>query len=446
MSRSLKETSDIINSISPSFCAAKWYNVSIWLGNGRTASCHHPLAHYIPKMELDKNPSAVHNTKFKKERRKEMLEGVRPAECSYCWTAEDAAKKNGEEIFSDRVYQSDRYTTEEILAIKDIPWTRDVIPKTVELAFDNLCNLACSYCNAEFSSTWARDIGTKGPYEGMITSGGKTFENDGSHAMPFGNKNEGNTYVEKFFEWFPMIRRGLQELRVSGGEPSRSPSFWRLLDICDNDNFDFAVNSNLIMDEVRLQKLIDSSDKFKSFDIYTSAECGGKLQEFVRDGFDWKLWEDNMWKVANSGKINGLHIMMTVSVLSVWTIHEFLKMIIEWRKKIGHKEIFYMSVNIARFPSFQNVNIIEQSIKNELADKIESALNESREWMHEWEQNHYERLIVYLRNVVQSYEDKDTMENKRSDFKNFIQQYSKRRNKPLDEYLPEETLTWLNNI
>ena len=44
--KSLQNTKKVIDSISKSFCAAKWYNVSIWLGNGRTASCHHPLAHY----------------------------------------------------------------------------------------------------------------------------------------------------------------------------------------------------------------------------------------------------------------------------------------------------------------------------------------------------------------------------------------------------------------
>ena len=66
----LVETKKVIDSISKSFCAAKWYNVSIWLGNGRTASCHHPLAHSIPRTELDKDKSALHNTQFKKEQRK----------------------------------------------------------------------------------------------------------------------------------------------------------------------------------------------------------------------------------------------------------------------------------------------------------------------------------------------------------------------------------------
>jgi hypothetical protein len=192
MSRDLKEVRDLINSISPSFCAAKWLNTSIWLGNGRTASCHHPLAHYIPKMELQDNPSALHNTEFKKERRKEMLEGKRPDECSYCWRVEDIGNDN---VFSDRVYKSNFYSTEDILSLKDIDYTKNVDPKTVEICFDNLCNLGCSYCNSEFSSTWANDIATKGSYVNMKTSGGHTYENAGEHAMPFGNKNEGNIYV-----------------------------------------------------------------------------------------------------------------------------------------------------------------------------------------------------------------------------------------------------------
>ena len=32
---------------SESFCGAKWYNATIWLGSGMTTSCHHPLQHKI---------------------------------------------------------------------------------------------------------------------------------------------------------------------------------------------------------------------------------------------------------------------------------------------------------------------------------------------------------------------------------------------------------------
>ena len=74
-----------INPISPSFCGAKWYNATIWLGNGTTASCHHPPAHKIPLEEVAMSHKAIHNTQYKKLIRKQMLEGERPKECEYCW-------------------------------------------------------------------------------------------------------------------------------------------------------------------------------------------------------------------------------------------------------------------------------------------------------------------------------------------------------------------------
>ncbi len=439
------KTKQVIDSISKSFCAAKWYNVSIWLGNGRTASCHHPLAHSIPRPELDKDKSALHNTQFKKEQRKKMLEGERPAECSYCWRVEDATKKDSG-IFSDRVYQTQRYSVKDILAIKNMPWDANVIPKTVELAFDNLCNLACSYCNAEFSSTWHQDISRKGPYENMKTSGGHTFKNTGHHAMPYGSKNQRNPYIAKFYEWFEEIRGGLDELRVSGGEPARSPSFWQLLEMCDNETFDFSVNSNLIMDDDRIDTLIEAGKNFKSFDVYTSAECIGKNQEFVRDGFEWDTWEKNMFRLHDSENIRSVHIMMTISALSIWSIAEFMDKIITWRKNFLNKEEFFMSVNILRFPSFQSINIIAQDVKNKLADEIEETLNRNKQYMIGWEENQFQRVIEYLRKVDTSYEDTDTFENKHHDFKNFVEQYATRREMPIDEYMPTEFIDWFKTL
>ena len=77
-----------LNKVSKGFCLAKWNQVSILLQTGQTHSCHHPVPHYIPLEEIKENPSALHNTKFKKLQRKTMLEGGRPKECDYCWNVE----------------------------------------------------------------------------------------------------------------------------------------------------------------------------------------------------------------------------------------------------------------------------------------------------------------------------------------------------------------------
>ena len=42
----------MIDPVSESFCGAKWYNATIWLGHGGTTSCHHPPAHQIDLEEI----------------------------------------------------------------------------------------------------------------------------------------------------------------------------------------------------------------------------------------------------------------------------------------------------------------------------------------------------------------------------------------------------------
>ena len=91
--RSAREAQKKLDKVSPSMCLAKWNQVSLHLPTGLNNSCYHPPLH---KMEVGN----IHNTQYKKEQRKKMLEGERPDECSYCWNIEDTGQ------LSDRHYRS----------------------------------------------------------------------------------------------------------------------------------------------------------------------------------------------------------------------------------------------------------------------------------------------------------------------------------------------------
>ncbi len=146
--------SNHLDTKSASFCAAKWYNATIWLGSGMTTSCHHPLPHKIDVEALASNPKLLHNTPEKKAQRRQMQCGERPGGCEYCWKIEDM----GKEFISDRVYKSNIYTSEELNDAYDTPHDEDVNLITLEIAFDRTCNFACSYCNPAFSTTWVKDV------------------------------------------------------------------------------------------------------------------------------------------------------------------------------------------------------------------------------------------------------------------------------------------------
>ena len=122
------------------FCLAKWTQVTMHLDKGLTHSCHHPSPHKIPLHEIKRNPTALHNTSFKKSKRKEMLEGKRPAECNYCWNVEDNSNS-----FSDRVFKSaEEWSLGEFDKIKESSFRQDFNPKYVEVSFSNACNLKCA--------------------------------------------------------------------------------------------------------------------------------------------------------------------------------------------------------------------------------------------------------------------------------------------------------------
>ena len=133
----VKYRKEVLDTKSKSFCGAKWYNATTWLGSGTTASCHHPPAHKIPLIELEGNPSAIHNTKHKKAMRKMMQCGERPRECEYCWKIEDIP---GDTRVSDRVFKSNIYTNDQLEAAHKADYNDNTMLKTFEIAFDRVCN------------------------------------------------------------------------------------------------------------------------------------------------------------------------------------------------------------------------------------------------------------------------------------------------------------------
>jgi hypothetical protein len=107
---------DELDKVGQGFCLAKWTQVTMHLQLGHTHSCHHPRTHPISASEIARNPSALHNTSYKKRRRKEMLEGARPEECDYCWNVEDNSDR-----FSDRTFKSsESWSLPHLKEIKDL--------------------------------------------------------------------------------------------------------------------------------------------------------------------------------------------------------------------------------------------------------------------------------------------------------------------------------------
>jgi organic radical activating enzyme len=435
----------MIDTISDSYCAAKWYNATIWLGHGQTASCHHPPGHWIPLDELKENYTAIHNTKHKKKMREMMLKGERPQECEYCWKVEDIGRDN----ISDRVYKTEIFSDEDIQASAEMPWDENVTLRTLEIAFDRACNFSCSYCNPAFSSSWVKDIKEKGPYMNIQSDGRGHFTDTAPWAARATKHEEDNPYIQAFWKWWENgLADNLEEIRVTGGEPLMHKSIWKLFDWFDqnpNSNMRFAINSNLVPENERqFQRMIDSTFNIRNFEIYTSAECAGPQNEYTRDGFDYKIWRGNIERLLKQSNIKKLHCMMTINSLCLETITEFMDDMIELRKEYGNRAPT-MTLNILRFPSFQSAAILPVELKTKFKEKIEAWLPTQMDHLNLGEIAHVQRLIDYLDVVKTPHRNTAETPKLYNDFRYFYEQYDKRRGKDFRATFPS-FVEWYDSI
>lgn len=435
----------VLDTKSASFCGAKWYNATIWLGSGQTTSCHHPLPHQVSTEQVLANPAALHNTPEKKAQRAQMQKGERPSGCEYCWKIEDSSAT----AISDRPYKSMIFSEEELNDAFNLPPDSDVNLRTLEIAFDRTCNFACSYCNPAFSSTWVRDIKTNGGYSGLVSDGRNHFTHAHDSSQIYGFSDT-NPYVEAFFKWWESdLHKTLRELRITGGEPLMSGHTWKLLEWFKENRgksqTKLAINSNLGLEPKKLDEFIDAVQGL-DVEVYTSCESMNGQAEYIRDGLNYYQWFDNMVKLYKSGAVKQMHVMATINGLCLPKLPDFLEHMIDFKQAYG-RDSLTVTLNILRFPSFQSPLVMPHDIKQKCAARLQLFLDRwsDSHWLHQMEIEHIRRLIEYLNSVESPHAGASSIEELQKDFKVFYQQYDQRRNKDFTKTFPE-LKEWYNDL
>jgi organic radical activating enzyme len=374
---------DELNTTGCGFCLAKWTQVTIHLQLGRTHSCHHPDTHIIPLSELKRNPSALHNTSFKKEKRKEMLEGKRPSECQYCWNVEDNSNE-----FSDRIFKSSEpWSLPYLEEIKETNWRQDFNPRYVEVAFSNTCNFKCSYCGPSFSSQWVQESERYGGYPTTSNFNDlEYFKREGR--MPF-KSTDPNPYVDAFWKWWPDLYRDLDTFRITGGEPLLSKDTWGVLDYIieeknPNRNLHLAINTNLGVPDNLIDKFIEKINKIedeqraKDIVIYTSVDGWGEQAEYIRNGLIFNKFWDNMNKILSKCPTVTIGIMSTYNALSVTSYDKLINGVYNLKKEFASTQRAWttpvsLDASYLRYPQHQTVQVLPMSFSETVKSHADLA-------------------------------------------------------------------------
>lgn len=438
----IKLLQDKLNSVSPSFCLAKWFNVSIHIPTGRTHSCYHPQSHHIPLKELEQNPSALHNTKYKKEQRQKMLNSERPKECEFCWAIEDQGN------ISDRAYRSLDVIEDGIFeeALKQGA-TGDPVPRYVEVNFNQACNFKCAYCSPHLSTEWHKEVKKYGAYKL------DTKEHNHPHFVDsLGIDNSpNNPYVEAFWKWFPDVYSRLHHFRMTGGEPLMDKNTFKVFDYVKsnpNTNLHLSITSNCCPPKGQWQKFIDSlkeitdADAVEHFMLFCSLDSWGEQAEYIRNGLDFETLYKNITQYLKESSKHSLTFIVTANLLSLPNWLEYIKNIHLLREKFNtDRQLIWFDTPMLHDPKWMSMKLASTEMLQPLLDSIEfmesnkETVNNRYKGFKDFEVDKVKRLYEWAKEPLNIQEEITEKKN----FDLFFKQHDVRRGTDIQKTFPEIT-------
>lgn len=405
-----------INEVSSSFCLAKWLQSTIYMWNGFSHSCHHPIAHKVEVDAVKANPKALHNTPIKFVARADMLKGIQTKECDYCWNIENLGKDH----LSDRAYKS--------VSNWALPYKEQVVqsglgeninPRYLEVAFETTCNFKCTYCTPDVSSAWMAEVQTHGPMplpSGKVSNNVQWLKQTGQFPL---RHDEPNPYIDAFWKWWPELCSELHTFRITGGEPLLSKHTWKVMEyLIENPHpeLNLAINTNLNVPRKLIEKLVNYSQKLatkvKSFSIFTSCEATGKQAEYIRFGMNYTEFCDNVdYFMSNTPDEVVVSFMITVNSLSYSTFTAFLDQLIVWRTKYNkdHRQNrMPIMVNYLRWPTHISMQELPEHLKPLFRANVEACIKRhqinhndvTHQGLYHVESDQLDRLLGFMEDAI----------------------------------------------
>lgn len=286
------------------YCSEKFWFLSVNAERQEYSSCCTAEPSRIDISQLKKTSGGLFNTEFLQTERQQLLNDERPASCRICWDNED----NGD--ISRRLwYNSDQKTHTNL--IND--------PSMINLTLGSSCNLTCSYCNKQYSTSWMLDIEKNGTY----------LENDRRFKIrPFdkvllklGPKAIQKTdHVKLIFDETASYK-DVERVFISGGEPFL---YNNLIDVVEKFDSRVSINihSGLGLSHSRFKNILSRLSK-ERVQLVISAETIGPMYEFNRYNNSYKSFLEKLEIIEHFGF--SFSFTSVISNLTVIGFSEFLK-------------------------------------------------------------------------------------------------------------------------
>lgn len=332
------------------FCPIPWTGI-MYNFDGSIKNCIRSKD-YIGNINQDSIEDILKNDREIKET---MRSGEQFNRCQPCYDLE--LNKNSFDIISDRVF----YLKEMRNVDSELYKSNEFKLNTIDVRWSNLCNFACVYCGADFSSKWQAELGLNI----------KTPEDK--------NKTNFKNYI------FDKVA-DLKHVYLAGGEPLLMKENYELLLLLKerNPKVNLRVNTNLSKVDTNIFELITS---FQNVHWIVSVETIKEEYEYIRYSGVWNDFLENLQSISkiSNHKItfNMLHFVLNST--SIFNCIDFLKGL------HFHSNAFI--VGPVTGPEYLDIRNLPTQALEEIKKILENKINEKPGYMLE---NSYSIMLNHI--------------------------------------------------
>lgn len=331
------------------YCRQKFRYIKIDLESQTTYTCHAAQPHKIDFDWLEHNPGQLFNHDINVRERQLMLQNERAPSCEQnCWYAEDRGQQ------SPRLYQQGYLRTHDQLMST---------PEVIDLTVGPNCNLSCSYCCKEYSSSWRRDLSQNGPYQLLDQTDNRYQLTDGDRVLMKINQNSlvSSKRYNLLLDEIRRISKGIKHIDVTGGEPFLNNQLIEILtDIDLSPESTIDIYSGLGVDTRRLDRMISSFVSKHQIRICASAECTDRYFEFNRYGLAWHRFQENLKVISDHDIKISFHSVLTN--LTAFGFGDFFDIYQDQK----------IVLTFAYQPRMQCLHVMDDQSKHRLVSRFES--------------------------------------------------------------------------
>jgi len=261
------------------FCLAPWVSIHTWPDGKVFPCCLWNSRDPVGNVNAQSLEEIWNNEKMKKIRRS-FLKGEKLKSCDRCFHLEDTVNQSYRQRINkdhkDKMHYVNETNQDGSLNIMNLHlW---------DVRISNFCNFKCRSCGLGLSSSWYSDS--------------KALGEKVDKALI--NINDKASFMDMLEPHYNCV----DEIYFAGGEPLVMPEHYQILDRLlelGRTDVNIRYSTNFSKLTYKGKHIFDYWKHFPNLELYISIDGVGKIGEYVRKGFDDKLFYDNIMAFKKSG-------------------------------------------------------------------------------------------------------------------------------------------------